>query len=252
MKAKILERLIDEHGPIEVTEQGGEVELHFGNQTAQSAWRPEQPEQLCFAYYRAMMLPVALHPRPARIGLLGFGGGVLAKFLLEHTESSIHAVDLRPALGPVAARHFGLDLDHPRLKLQFADLSAPDWEPPAALDLVLIDLFDRDGMIHLPNETVARLAETMSPTGMICLNLWRNHVPAVVAAHRQLSAHFHPDALVAHVPDRLNTVMTYRREAWRPEDLQNGLRRLSGESTPLRRAQGQAWQWLQPLRGQRR
>lgn len=252
MKANVLERLTDEHGPLEVTEQGGEVALAFGNHTSQSAWRPEQPEQLCFAYYRAMMLPLALHPQPTHIGLLGFGGGVLAKFLLEHTESSIHAVDLRPALGPIAARHFGVDLEHPRLDLEFADVSSPDWEPPAPLDVVLIDLFDQDGMIRLPNETVARLAEAVAPGGMICLNLWRNHMPAVVEAHRQLSAHFHPDALVAHVPDRLNTVMTYRREAWRPEDLENGLRRLTRESAPLRRAQGQAWQWLQPLRGQRR
>ncbi|MFO7809488.1 spermidine synthase [Guyparkeria sp.] len=252
MKANVLERLNDEHGPIEVIEQGGEVALAFGNHTFQSAWRPEQPEKLCFAYYRAMTLPLAMHPNPVRIGLLGFGGGVLAKFLIEHTESSIHAIDLRPALGPIAARHFGVDLEHPRLDLRFGDVSSPAWDPPAPLDVVLIDLFDQDGMIRLSDETVARLAEAVAPGGMICLNLWRNHMPAVVEAHRQLSAHFHPDALVAHVPDRLNTVMTYRREAWNPEDLENGLRRLTRERAPLRRAQGQAWQWLQPLRGQRR
>ncbi|MFN2381845.1 MAG: spermidine synthase [Guyparkeria sp.] len=252
MKTHVLERLNDDHGPIEVIEQGGEVALQFGNHTSQSAWRPEQPEQLCFAYYRAMTLPMALHPYPARIGLLGLGGGVLAKFLLEYSEFSIHAVDLRPALGPIAARHFGLDLDHPRLDIQFVDVSSPDWEPPPALDIVLIDLFDQDGMIRLPDETVARLAEAVAPGGIICLNLWRNHMPAVVEAHRQLSAHFHPDALVAHVPDKLNTVMTYRREAWQPSDLEAGLSRLTRAPAPLRRAQGQSWQWLQPLRGQRR
>lgn len=252
MKPRVLERRIDAHGPLEVIEQGGEVALHFGNHTAQSAWRPAEPERLCFAYYRAMMLPLALHPDPARIGVLGFGGGVLAKFLLEHTDSSIHAVDLRPALATLASRHFGLALDQPRLALSFADVSAPDWEPPAPLDVVLIDLFDQDGMIRLPDRTVARLAEAVAPGGMVCLNLWRNHMPAVVEAHRQFSGHFHRDALVAHVPDRLNSVMTYRREAWQPADLQAGLKRLTRAPAPLRRAQAQAWQWLQPLRGQRR
>ncbi|MFP4252548.1 MAG: spermidine synthase [Guyparkeria sp.] len=252
MRPRVLERVTDEHGPIDVIEQGGEVALHFGNHTSQSAWRPAEPEKLCFAYYRAMTLPLALHPGATRIGILGLGGGVLAKFLLEHTESSIHAVDLRPALAPLAARHFGLALDHPRLTLRFGDVTAANWEPPAPLDVFLLDLFDQDGMVRLPDRTVERLAAAIAPGGMICLNLWRNHMPMVVEAHRQLSAHFHPDALVAHVPDRLNTVMTYRREPWQPADLEAGLKRLTAAPAPLRRAQGQAWQWLQPLRGQRR
>ncbi len=252
MKARLLERIVDKHGPIEVIEQGGEVALHFGNHTSQSAWRPDTPDRLDFAYYRAMMLPLALHPDSSRIGLMGLGGGVLAKFLLEHSESSIHAVDLRPALAPLAAQHFGLDTEHPRLELQFADVTAADWEPPAPLDVVLIDLFDQDGMVRLPDRTVERLAAAVAPGGLVCLNLWRNQMPAVVEAHRQFSAHFHPDALVAHVPDRLNTVMTYRREPWQPVDLEAGLKCLTAAPAPLRRAQGQAWQWLQPLRGQRR
>jgi len=249
MKARLLERQVDEHGPLEVFEQGGEIALHFGNQTAQSAWRPTMPDRLCFAYYRGLTLPLALHAAPRRIGLLGLGGGVMAKFLLEHTESSIHAVDLRPALGPLAGRHFGLDLAHPRLDLRFADVCGPDWQPPNDLDIALIDLFDQDGMIRLPDETVERLATAIAPGGLVAVNLWRSSMPAVVEAHRQLAGHFHPDALVAHVPDRLNTVMIYRREAWRPDDLEAGLTRVTAAPRPLRRPQGEAWQWLQPLRG---
>jgi spermidine synthase len=252
MKARLLERQVDAFGPLEVVEQGGEIALHFGNQTAQSAWRPDAPDRLCFAYYRALTLPLALHPAPDRIGLFGLGGGVMAKFLLEHTESSIHAVDLRPALAPLAQRHFGLDIEDPRLDLQFADLRDPAWQPPEGLDVALIDLFDEAGMTRLPDEAVARLADAVAPEGLLAVNLWRSSMPAVVEIHRQLSRHFHPDALVAHIPDRLNTVMIYRPGPWRAEDLEAGLKRLTAAPGPLRRAQGQAWQWLQPLRGQRR
>ena len=249
MKARLVERLVDAFGPLEVYEQSGEVALHFGNQTAQSAWRPESPDRLCFAYYRGLTLPVALHPDPERIGVFGLGGGVMAKFLLEHTESSIHAVDLRPALATLAQRHFGLDLDHPRLTLQFDDLCHATWQPPRDLDIVLVDLFDEAGMTRLPDDAVDRLADTVAPEGVLAVNLWRSSMPAVVELHRQLSTHFHPDALVAHVPDRLNTVMIYRRRAWQAADLEAGLKRLTAAPRPLRRAQGEAWQWLQPLKG---
>ena len=249
MKARLIERQVDAFGPLEVVEQGGEIALHFGNRTAQSAWRPDEPDRLSFAYYRGLTLPLALHANPERIGLFGLGGGVMAKFLLEHTESSIHAVDLRPALAELARQHFGLALDHPRLALQFADLTSAEWQPPAPLDIALLDLFDEAGMTRLPDTAVDRLAATVAPEGLLAVNLWRSSMPAVVEVHRQLSAHFHPDALVAHVPDRLNTVMIYRRTAWRTEDLEAGLKRLTAAPRALRRAQGQAWQWLQPLRG---
>ena len=252
MKGRLVERQVDEFGPLEVVEQGGEVALHFGNQTAQSAWRPDTPDRLCFAYYRGLTLPLALHPAPERIGLFGLGGGVLAKFLLEHTESSIHAVDLRPALAPLAQRHFGLDIGHARLDLRFADLCSPDWQPPEDLDIALVDLFDAAGMTRLPDAAVDRLAGSVAPEGLLAVNLWRSSMPAVVEMHRQLTSHFHPDALVAHVPDRLNTVMIYRRQPWQGDDLEAGVRRLTAAPRPLRRAQGEAWQWLQPLRGQPR
>jgi len=253
MKHRILENQRDAFGTLEVIEQGGEVALHFGNHTAQSAWRPEQPERLSFAYYRALTLPLALHPDPARIGMLGLGGGVMAKFLLEHTDSSIHAVDLREALGPIAARHFGLDPDHPRLSLAFADVTAPDWRPHwQRADVILLDVFDQDGMVQLPDATVAALVDSLDDGGLVGLNVWRNTMSAVVDVHRQFSAHFHHDALVAHVPERMNSVLIYRRRPWRPADLEVALRRLHDTARPLRRAQAEAWQWLQPLRGQPR
>ncbi|HZJ81866.1 MAG TPA: hypothetical protein VFC95_04145 [Guyparkeria sp.] len=247
MKARLLEWQADEHGPLEVYEQADEILLHFGNETAQSAWRPDMPEHLSFAYYRALILSLALHPAPDRIGMLGLGGGAMTKFLLEHTESTIHAVDLRPALAPLASRHFGLDLDHPRLELQFADICSPDWQPPHNLDVVLIDLFDEAGMVRLPSEAVAQIADATAPGGVVAINLWRNNKSAMARGHRQFSAHFHPDALTSRMPDGLNTVMIYRREAWQPADLDAGLTRPATVSRPLRMAQGEAWQWLQPL-----
>jgi spermidine synthase len=250
MKHRILESRQDTLGTLEVIEQGGEIALHFGNHTEQSAWRPDQPDRLSFAYYRAMMLALAVHPDPARIGILGLGGGAMAKFLIEHTESSIHTVELRKALGPIAARHFGLDLHHPRLSMAFADITAPDWQPGwSNADVILVDVFDEDGMVTLPDSTVTALVDSLDEDGLVCLNVWRNTMQAVVQVHRQLSAHCHPDALVAHVPERMNSVLIYRKRPWRGQDLEDALRRLRHAPKPLRRAQAEAWQWLQPLRG---
>ncbi|HER20367.1 MAG TPA: hypothetical protein ENO14_04895 [Chromatiales bacterium] len=207
---------------------------------------------MSFAYYRGLTLPLALHPAPKRIGLFGLGGGVLAKFLLEHTESSIHAIDLRPALAGLAQRHFGLELGHPRLDLQFDDVCDDRWRPPRSLDVALLDLFDEEGMVRLPDASIARMADALRPGGILAANLWRSSMPVVADIHRQLSQHFHADALVAHVPERLNTLMIYRRQPWSATDLQAGVAALTHSPAALRRAQAEAWQWLQPLRSDRR
>jgi len=241
----------DELGLIEIREaQDGGISLSFGNQTEQSAWNPEYPEHLAFSYYRALLAALILHPKPERLHLFGLGGGALARFLLEYSMLEVHTHDCRPVLAELARDHFGLDLEHPRLHLHFADLTAADWQMPgetAPADLMLLDLFDEQGMIPLPDATLERMSEHLAQDGLLCVNVWRNAMRDTAQLHKQLIQQFHRHALVMHVPHRMNTVMCYRRAPWRREDLQAAQTRLKLMHPDVRHAVAEAWTWMAPL-----
>ncbi|MHB8919750.1 MAG: spermidine synthase [Halothiobacillus sp.] len=238
----------DAWGLIEVIQTQGEITLRFGNHTAQSGWNPAQPEQLAFGYYQALCVGLVLHPTPRRLNLYGLGGGVLARYLLEYTEIQVHAHDLRPTLADIARQYFGLNTEHPRLRLQFGDICASDELsaiPPA--DLIWIDLFDEQGMVPIPTRSLAILAEQLDATGVLCINIWRNALNEVTDITRALSRFFDETPLTLHVPDRYNTVLCYRKTPWAAVDLIQIHRRIADYSPAMQATLREALTWLQPL-----
>lgn len=238
----------DAWGLIEVIESAGEITLHFGNHTAQSGWYPAQPTELAFGYYRALLTGLVLHPDPHRLNLYGLGGGALARYLLEYTDISVHAHDLRPSLAPIAQQYFGLDLDHPRLQLQFGDICASDeLEDIPAADIIWVDIFDEQGMVPIPTRSLAQLAAQLGDQGILCINIWRNELGDVTDLTRALERFFAPDPLTLHVPDRYNTVLCYRGEPWIQNDVMQSHGRIKRFSSPVQETLREALGWLQPL-----
>lgn len=240
--------LRDAWGLIEVIESAGEIALHFGNQTAQSGWYPAQPTKLAFGYYRALLVGLVLHPNPRHLNLYGLGGGALARYLLEYTDISVYAHDLRPSLAPIAQQYFGLDLDHPRLQLHFGDICASDeLEAIPAADIVWVDIFDEQGMVPIPTRSLAQFARQLGNNGVLCINVWRNDLRSLGDLTRALERFFDPDPLVLHVPDRYNTVLCYRVDPWLSNDVTQAHRRITHFSSPVQETLREAISWLEPL-----
>lgn len=240
----------DAIGLLEVRETDGEISLHFGNHTEQSSWRPDRPDHLAFSYYRALVIALILHPSPRRLDLFGLGGGVLARFLLEYSDLEIHAHDYRPDLRDLARDHFGLNTEHPRLSLHFADISSENWQMPATgrqSDLMLLDLFDEQGMAPVPERSLALMADALTEEGLICVNVWRSAMQDTSRLHKQMIRIFDRYPLVMHIPHRMNTVMCYRRQPWTRQDLRAAQARLRHRHPALRTAIAEAWQWLGEL-----
>ena len=243
----------DAWGLIEVVQIDHEITLQFGNHTAQSGWDPAQPERLAFGYYQALCVGLVLHPAPRRLNLYGLGGGALARYLLEYTELSVHTLDLRPVLADIARQYFGLNTAHPRLTLQFSDMSASDELaaiPPC--DVIWVDLFDEQGMVPIPTRSLAVLADQLDDTGVLCINIWRNELDGVTDLTRALARFFDATPLTIPVPDRYNSVLCYRKTPWTPNDLMRIHSRIGHFSAAIQATLREALPWVQPLPHSRR
>src|SRR4029077_9396065 len=71
--------------------------LHFNFDAVQSAMHLENPDKLSLAYTRKMMACLLFSRAPARILLLGLGGGSVAKFCYRRLpRAAVTAVEVNP------------------------------------------------------------------------------------------------------------------------------------------------------------
>lgn len=168
----------DEHGTIEIIEDGGQRSLHFGSDPKQCSMFLHDPWRLALSYTRAMTAPLLFNPKPERILVLGLGGGSLVKFLLQHIpECHIDVVELRKEVVKLARDHFHLP-DVERLNIVIDDVApfirSSDHNRFGNYDLILIDVFEAKGIsrsvcgITFYDECSKRL----SPDGILSMNLW--------------------------------------------------------------------------------
>src|SRR6202045_3575654 len=88
-----------------IIDSGLQRRLQFDLYTVQSAMHRERPDRLILAYTRKMMAFLLFNQAPARILLLGLGGGSLAKFCYRRlpraavtaVEVNRHVIALREA-----------------------------------------------------------------------------------------------------------------------------------------------------------
>lgn len=126
-------------------EDNGELSLYFEDGTVQSRMLQTDPTRLILEYTRLMMGFLLFQPAPARIAMIGLGGGSLAKYCaLRLPDADLTAIELSPAV--IALREaFGVPPDGPRFRVlceDGAEFVRRDDEPP---DVLLVDGFDRRG-----------------------------------------------------------------------------------------------------------
>jgi len=207
-----IESLRDEHGLIEVYESVDAIRLHFGDAVTQSQLFKFAPDVLALSYYRALACSLALIPEPARITLLGLGGGVLARYILSQTSAQLTVVELREALLPIAERHFGVPLASSRVKRLVGDAREKINNVEAGQDIILMDLFDPQGMVMFETEFYAAIRDRLSPQGVFAANLWRTRLAAFAQQCANISKSFPERPLALHLPDRDNSVLIFGHE----------------------------------------
>lgn len=126
-------------------EEDGELSLHFNFPTIQSRMLKASPERLVLDYTRSMMGFLLFAPQPARIAMIGLGGGSLAKYCrIKLPDTDFTAVELSPEV--IALReNFGIPPDGPRFRVLCADGADFVREEGAPFDVLLVDGFDAGG-----------------------------------------------------------------------------------------------------------
>jgi spermidine synthase len=146
-KESLWERLFDRtYTRPFILDSGQHRRLQFDLYTVQSAMHREHPDRLILPYTRKMMSFLLFNRAPARVLLLGLGGGSLAKFCYRHLpHTAITAVEVNPDV--IALREeFCVPADDDRFRVICTD--AVDYTARLGLsqDVILADACDRNGI----------------------------------------------------------------------------------------------------------
>jgi len=188
---EIIHHVRDALGSVLVIDERKHRVLTFNSIFEQSKIDRRTPHLPVHEYNRAMMLPAAFH-MPARVTVLGLGGGALASaFHHLNPECTVHVVELRQIVVDVAREFFSLPQTD-RMQVTVADARvALEQLPDASSDMILADLYNADRMSPAQSQRVFMdsCARVLTDDGWLALNYHRPPVPND-AWFRQLRKHF--------------------------------------------------------------
>ena len=146
--------------------------LHFSIAEVQSSMDLAQPDALDLVYTRTMMGFLLFHPSPLRIGMIGLGGGSLAKFCYRHfPRADITVLEINPHVIALR-RDFAVPDDDARFRVIRADGARYVRAHEAMFDVLLVDGYDSDG---LPGELSSKcfyddVFDCLRPSGVMAAN----------------------------------------------------------------------------------
>ena len=188
----------------------GTLDLRFAAGVAQSRMRRDAPDQLVGGYTRTMLAALLWQPSPARIGIIGLGGGSQAKFLYRHfPRAMIEALEINPEVLALRER-FRVPANDARFRVRLADAAEFLPRHPGRYDLMLVDAYDETGIPAAlsPPAFHAACHAALTETGVLASNLYCYHH---VEHFGQLRAVFGGQALLVDEPQQSNRVAF----AWR-------------------------------------
>jgi spermidine synthase len=166
--------------PITLSEEGGVIFLHFGNEWIQGAMRLRKPHWLELQYAQHMMAWMLFKEEPQHIAQLGLGTAALTKFCYKQfPQARVTAVELNPAVINVCRTMFRLPLDDDRLTALEMDAMEFVTDPAnhGTLDALQADLYDADvnGPVLDTPEFYAACAACLKEDGILTVNLFGEH-----------------------------------------------------------------------------
>ncbi|WER47059.1 fused MFS/spermidine synthase [Cupriavidus sp. WKF15] len=141
----MIAKATSEGSPV-VLETERTLSLRFKGLATQSLMSRRDPDKLMLGYTRSMMSFLLLHPTPARVSMIGLGGGSLAKYCYHHLPNTkVVAIEVDPAV--IALRDmFRIPPDDDRLEVLCADGAEYVKGHDARPEVILVDAFLAHGM----------------------------------------------------------------------------------------------------------
>jgi spermidine synthase len=202
----------DDDGFIEVVDNAGIRALHFGSEARQSSLSLAEPDKLLSLYARTMMGWLLFKPHSDNLLMIGLGGGVLAKYFLNHFPCcQVKVIEYRRSVVKIAHSYFGLPLS-PRLKIKIEDaaiyMRRQSVKHSAQHDLILVDAFDHEGMadavIHAAFFDSCKTL--LTDEGLLVMNLWGNNKALFAQIAWNLQQVFGENVLFLPVRGRGNVI----------------------------------------------
>ncbi|MCW5603447.1 MAG: polyamine aminopropyltransferase [Burkholderiales bacterium] len=165
----------DDAETVYVSEKFGVRSLHIGSDTVQSAMRIAKPNELELSYTRSMMGFMLFNEHPARVLMIGLGGGSLAKFLYHRLpQSTVRVVEINPQVVAIARRYFHVPADDVRFTVVIGDGADCASEEGGTFDLIVVDGYDAESHVEeLSSRTFyAGCCRRLDAGGMLVVNLW--------------------------------------------------------------------------------
>jgi len=162
---------------LEVSEEAGVRNLHFGSEWIQGSMRIRRPFALELAYTREMMACLLLRPEkdwPQRALLIGLGAGSLAKYIYLHLpQSRITAVEIDARIPPLALQQFSLPEDPRRLKIVIADAADYIKQSGRKFDAIFADGYGPKGPVAMldTSEFYTACRKRLTSQGLLISNL---------------------------------------------------------------------------------
>ena len=160
-----------------VREELGTRSMHFSDAAIQSPMDLMKPAALALEYTRTMMGLLLFDPSPARVAMIGLGGGSLVRFFARHLpRTELTVVEINADVIALRDR-FALPPDGPRLRIVHADGARWVSATTQRFDVLLIDAFDAECM---PEAFGTRrfyddCHDVLVPGGLLVANLHASH-----------------------------------------------------------------------------
>lgn len=191
-----------------VREDGAAKSLHFALGELQSRMLLRRPAYLDLDYTRTMMGFLLFKPAPAHIGMIGLGGGSLAKFCHRQLPASrMTVLEINPYVIDLRGE-FQVPEDDARFQVIAADGSLYLQVEAPAFDVLLVDGFDHQGQpaALCTQRFYDDCFSALAPDGVLVVNLHADHPDYALLAGR-ISRSFSGNAVEVMAVEKSNSIV---------------------------------------------
>lgn len=202
-----------EPGKPHLEERDGILALHFGTSSIQSEMSIDDPDELVIPYTTDAMAFLLFDPAPVSIGMIGLGGGSLAKYCYRYLpQADITVVEIDPEV--IALRNeFAIPADDARFRVllgdgaEFVANETGVANETERFDVLIADGYDAGG---LPERLGSRqfyddCYAALTDDGILAVNLWFGHERYDLSLDN-LRASFDDRVVVVNADDNLNRI----------------------------------------------